>query len=102
MNALGKYGITDDRLNAVSNFYRYPPGRGNLWKNRPATANALVKNGAVIGYEITDAGAGYTTAPAVTVPTIAGATAKGEIAFGKDMETNGSVSGIAVAAQAGK
>jgi len=96
MNALGKYGITDDRLNAVSNFYRYPPGRGNLWKNRPATANALVKNGTVIGYEITDGGAGYSTAPTVTVPDVKGAAAKVEISFGKDMETNGAVSSITV------
>jgi len=96
MNALGKYGITDDRLNAVSNFYRYPPGRGNLWKNRPATANALVKNGAVIGYEITDGGAGYSSAPTVTVPDVKGAAAKVEVSYGKDMETNGAVSSITV------
>ena len=56
MNALGKYGVTNDRLDAVSNYYRYPPGRGGLWKNKPASANALVKNGAVIGYEITSGG----------------------------------------------
>ncbi len=96
MGALGKYGITDERLNAVSNFYRYPPGRGNLWKNKPATANALVKNGVVIGYEITDGGAGYSTPPSVSVPDVKGATAKVEIAFGKEMEKNGAVSAITV------
>src|SRR5438132_684362 len=48
MDALGKYGITNERLDTVSNFYRYPPGRGNLWKTQPATANALVKNSGVI------------------------------------------------------
>ena len=96
MGALGKYGVTDDRLNAVSNFYRYPPGRGNIWKNRAATANALVKNGEVIGYEITDGGAGYTTAPNVSVPNIKGATGKVEVSFGKDMETNGAVTAITV------
>jgi len=99
---LGKYGITDDRLNAVSNFYRYPPGRGNLWKNRPAAANALVKNGAVIGFEITDGGAGYTTPPTVTVPNAKGATAKAEVSFGKDMETNGAVTAITATGPAGK
>jgi len=30
-------------LATVSNFHRYPPGRGNLWKTTPATADALVK-----------------------------------------------------------
>ncbi|MEQ1843928.1 MAG: hypothetical protein ABL994_26285 [Verrucomicrobiales bacterium] len=35
MSALGKYGITNERLDTVSNFYRYPPGRGDLWKTTP-------------------------------------------------------------------
>jgi len=96
MNALGKFGVTDARLNDVSNFYRYPPGRGNLWKVTPATANALVKNGAVIGYEITGGGYGYTTVPSVSVPGFANAAAKVELSFGKDFESNGAVSAIAV------
>jgi hypothetical protein len=68
MSVLGKYGISNDRLDEVSNFYRYPPGSRELWKNRPAVANALVKNGVVTGYEIVDGGAGYTAPPTVTVP----------------------------------
>ena len=102
MDALGKFGITNERLDTVSNFYRYPPGRGGMWKVTPATANALVKNGAVIGYEITSGGAGYSTLPSVSVPGIAGAAAKAELAFGKDFETNGSVSAITVAQGKGK
>ncbi|CAN5893686.1 hypothetical protein BH11VER1_BH11VER1_01500 [soil metagenome] len=96
MNALEKYGITDERLNAVSNYYRYPPGRGGLWKSHSATANALVKNGAVIGYEITSGGSGYSSPPAVSVPNIKGATALVEVSFGKAMESNGAVSAITV------
>ena len=94
MDALGKYGITNDRLDEVSNFYRYPPGSRNLWKNTPAVANALVKNGVVTGFEIVSGGAGYTTPPTVTVPNISGVNAKVELAFGKKFETNGSVSSI--------
>ena len=94
MNALGKFGIDNDRLDAVSNFYRYPPGSRNLWKNQPATASALVKEGSIIGYEITNGGYGYTKSPIVTVPGMASATAKVEIAYGKDMATNGTVSVI--------
>lgn len=96
MNALGKYGITDERLNAVSNYYRYPPGRGGLWKVQPAAANALVKNGAVIGYEITSGGSGYTTPPTVSVPDVKSAPAKVEISYSKEMESNGAVSAITV------
>lgn len=102
MDALGKYGITNDRLDTVSNFYRYPPGRGGLWKVKPATANALVKDGAVIGYEVTNGGAGYSSPPTVSVPDIKGANAKVELAFGKDLETNGAVSAIAVSQEKGK
>lgn len=94
MAALGKHGVTNDRLNEVSNFYRYVRSRGELWTNKPAAANALVQNGVVTGYEIVSAGAGYSSAPTVTVPNVPGAAAKVNLAFGKDLTTNGSISAI--------
>jgi len=96
MAGLGKYGITNERINEVSNFYRYASWEGGIWKNTPATANALVKNGAVIGYEITNAGAGYTTPPSVSVPNTKAAPPKVELSFGKDFQTNGSISAITI------
>ena len=100
MSALGKYGITNDRLDTVSSYYRYPPGRGGLWKTQPATANALVKGGVVIGYEITSGGAGYSSAPIASVPGHPEAKAKVELAFGKNLETNGAISAISAIAVA--
>jgi hypothetical protein len=97
MSRLGQYGVTDDRLNTVSNFYRYPPGARSLWRNKAASANAMVKDGAIVGYENTDGGYGYTTPPAVRVPGMDGATAKVTLSYGKDFETNGAVSVIAAA-----
>ena len=94
MSALGKFGVTNERLDEVSNFYRYPPGRGNLWKVTPAVANALVKDGVVTGYEIVSGGAGYSSAPTVSVPNAKGLAPKVEIAFGNDLKTNGAVSAI--------
>src|SRR5262249_3813438 len=73
MSALGKYGVTNDRLNEVSNYYRYMGVKGQMWKIKPAVANALVQNGVVTGYEIVDGGAGYSSPPQVTVPGIQGA-----------------------------
>jgi hypothetical protein len=97
MAALGKYGVTNETLDAVSNYYRYPPGRGNLWRVRPAAAVALVRDGAVVGYEVTDGGAGYTTPPTVTVPDVKNAPAVAvELAFGKDLKTNGSIATVTV------
>ncbi len=96
MSALGKFGITNERLDEVSNFYRYPPGRGGLWKVTPAVANALVKDGVVTGYEIVSGGAGYSSAPTVSVPNTKCSAPKVEIVFGKDLKTNGAVSAIAL------
>ena len=102
MNALKKHGVTNERLNEVSNFYRYPPGSTQLWKHTPATANAIVKDGVVIAYEITSGGAGYTTPPTVSVPGVKASSAKVDLAFGKDLETNGTVSAITMAAPKAK
>ena len=97
MSALGKHGITNERLDEVSNFYRYPPGPGGVWRNKPAVANALVKDGAVIGYEVVSGGSGYSSPPTVTVSNIKAAAATVELAYGKDLASNGSVSKIEVA-----
>jgi hypothetical protein len=96
MEGLGKYGITNERINEVSNFYRYASWKGGIWRNTPAAANALVKNGAIIGYEITSGGAGYTTPPTVSVPDTKAAPAKVELSFGKDFQTNGAVTAITI------
>lgn len=102
LSVLGKYGITNERLDEVSNFYRYPPGSRGLWKNRPAVANALVKDGVITGYEIVDGGAGYTTPPAVAVPNLSDTAAKVELSFGKKFETNGAIATITLSKSAGQ
>jgi hypothetical protein len=98
LQALGKHGVTNERLDEVSNFYRYPPGPGGLWKVKAARANALVKDGGVIAYEITDGGAGYSSPPTVSVPGIKAAPAKVTLSFGKMLARNGAVSAITLPA----
>jgi hypothetical protein len=97
INGLGKYGIDDARINEVSNYYRYNRSRGEMWKTKPAAANALVKAGAVVGFEITDAGSGYSSTPTISVPNVQTPSVKVEISYGKDFATNGSVSAITLA-----
>ena len=92
MNVLGKHGVTNDRLDEVSNFYRYPPGSRSFWKNRAAQANAVVQGSTVVGFELTDGGYGYTTPPTVSVPGVQGVDAKVELSFSKSLEANGAVS----------
>jgi hypothetical protein len=100
--ALSRYGVTNERLDTVSNYYRYVPGRGELWPTKPAAAYALLKKGAVVGYGVTTGGSGYSSPPTVTVPGLPGATAIVQLSFDKAFEKNGSVSGITVVARAGK
>lgn len=96
MKALGKHGITNDRLDTVSNYYRYPPGRGGLWRVTPASANALVKNGAVVGFELLDPGSGYSSTPEATIQGLPDARVDVQLGFSKSFEKNGSVSALTV------
>ncbi len=98
MNALGKFGITNERLDTVSNYYRYPPGRGGLWKTQETAVNALIKNGVIIGYEIVKGGSGYSSSPTLTVPGHPAAAPTVLIAYGKDLDTNGRISVVSLPA----
>src|SRR5688572_10886822 len=53
MAALSPHGVTNERLDEVSNYYRYRPGR-ELWKHRVAKAFARVKDGAVVAIRVVD------------------------------------------------
>ncbi|WP_339733307.1 hypothetical protein [uncultured Gimesia sp.] len=94
LDALSKHGITNDRLDAVSNYYRYQPGRGNLWKHTPASATAIIKDGKVTGFKITKSGSGYLTPPTVTVAGHPELRVKATLKFSKDFRTNGSLKSL--------
>lgn len=89
---LGPYGITNDQLDTVSNYYRYMGAAGEIWPNTPATAEAIVEDGVVTGVRVLTAGAGYSSAPAITLST--GQTATADLAYGTDVATNGSIRAI--------
>ena len=93
---LSKYGVTNDRLDEVSNYYRYQRGRDHVWRHRDATAVAVVAAGRVTGFQVTDGGAGYTTPPAVTVDGWPDLAVQVTLSFGTDLPTNGSVTAIAL------
>lgn len=101
MQALGPYGITNERLDTVSNFYRYNGSRGEMWRNTPATAYATIRNGVVTGITITNPGAGYSSPPLVTLAGGAGPQMHGTVAYGTDFNKNGSLSAIATGAPEG-
>src|SRR5262249_29146977 len=59
MKVLGPLGVTNDRLDEVSNHYRYQPQKGELWPTTPAKGHAIVEDGKVKKIIITKPGAGY-------------------------------------------
>jgi hypothetical protein len=102
MNALEPYGVTDDRLNTVSNYYRYNRSRGEMWRTTPAAAMAVVRNGVVTGVVITNPGSGYSSPPVVSVPGMPQLTITVKLSYGTDFTKNGSIQEIALAPDAPK
>jgi hypothetical protein len=97
LKVLGPYGITNERLDEVSNYYRYNNSKGEIWTRTQATATAKVVNGVVTGVTITNAGAGYSSNPSITITGPNGkVTATATLSFTKDLKTNGSISAITI------
>ena len=94
LDTLEPYGVTNDRLDEVSNFYRYNGRNGGLWRHTPASVTATLHNGFVTGFTIVNAGAGYTTAPAISVPGQPGLKVIATLSFGPDLARNGSLKEI--------
>jgi hypothetical protein len=94
LGALGKHGVTNERLDTVSNYYRYDARRHQLWPTKPAVANALVRDGVITGYELVSGGSGYSSPPIVAVPNFTNAYAQVKLAFGPTLAANGAVSAI--------
>ena len=94
MDALSKYGVTNDRLDEVSDFYRYRPQSGKRWRHVPATAIAIMEDGEVTGLKITNPGSGYLTAPEVSIVGHEGVKIDVEIEFTQDLQTNGHISSL--------
>lgn len=96
MKVLQPFGITNDRLDAVSNYYRYQPQKGQLWTNVPAKAHAVVEDGKIKSIVVDEPGAGYSSTPKVTVEGMDKAQLKVTLTYDKDLKKNGSIKLIEV------
>lgn len=96
LDALGKYGITNERLDEVSNYYRYQPQSGELWNHTPATATATVENGKIVSVKITNPGAGYMAPPSVVIAGHPDARIEATVEFTQDLQTNGRLASLTV------
>jgi len=94
MEALSPYGVTDERLNEVSNYYRYRHEGGELWKHTDAAGYATMRNGEVISVTITNPGSGYSSPPRVSIVGIDQVKFKVVLSYGADLATNGSIKDI--------
>jgi hypothetical protein len=93
---LAPYGVTNERLDAVSNHYRYQGSAGELWTRKAATAQAVLRGGKVVSVKLLSAGAGYSSTPKVTVPGVPDAVVKATVGHGTDMSANGGVTALKV------
>lgn len=94
LRVLGPHGITNEELDRVSDYYRYNPGRGEMWPTREAEIYAVVKDGVVERFEIADSGAGYSSVPSINVPDTDQVNATVKLSFGKEIESNGSITAV--------
>ncbi|MBC8353302.1 MAG: hypothetical protein H8E66_14990 [Planctomycetes bacterium] len=96
LDALGKHGVTNERFDEVSNYYRYRREAGEVWKRTAVSATAIIKGGKVTGFNITNPGSGYTMAPMVQVAGYDDLELDVTIGFSTDFAENGSVASITV------
>ena len=98
MKALKPHRVTIERLDEVSDYYRYKPQTGKLWKATPAEAYAIVEGGVIKKVVLTAAGSGYNSTPVATVEGVAKTELEVTLKFGKELETNGSIGSVEVIA----
>jgi hypothetical protein len=96
LESLGPYGVTNDRLDTVSNYYRYNRSRGEMWRTTSAAGYVTVRNGAVTGVTLTAPGSGYSSPPTVSIASQPDVKLTTTLAFGPDFAANGSVKEIKI------
>lgn len=93
LEVLGPYGVTNDQLDEVSNYYRYNASAGETWPEVPATAEVILTDGVITGIQIIHPGSGYTSIPTITLIN-SDRTATATLSFTNEFSTNGSIASI--------
>jgi len=97
MKVLKPLGVTNDRLDEVSDYYRYQPQKGKLWKHSLAEGYALVEDGKIKKIVVTEPGAGYSSTPKVIIEGMDQIKLQATVKYDKDLKKNGAISDVAVA-----
>jgi hypothetical protein len=100
MKVLAPYGVTNDRMDEVANYYRFRPERDELWPTKPAKAHAVVENGKIKRIVVTEPGSGYCTPPTVTVEGFDNGDRdlqlQATLGFSKDLKKNGTIAKVEI------
>jgi hypothetical protein len=97
LRVLAPHGVTNERLDEVSNYYRFRPQDGELWTHEEAAAQATIVDGKVTKITVTRPGAGYTTPPTVVIPGHEQTKLVVKLHFDRDLKKNGSIASIEIA-----
>jgi hypothetical protein len=98
LKVLGPHGVSNERLDEVSNYYRFRPQNGERWPTTPAEAYATVENGKIKQIVVTNPGSGYCTPPKATVQGMESVPLNVTLRFVKDLKKNGAIGPIEIAA----
>lgn len=96
LNALGRYGVTNDQLDRVSDYYRYNARRGEMWRNSPARLQATVTLGKVTGFKVLNGGSGYSSPPRIEIPGRPDLIGLGQLSFSRDLSRNGAIKSVKI------
>lgn len=96
MKVLQPLGVTNERLDEVSNYYRYRPQAGELWPTKSARGYAVIENGKIARIVITEGGSGYCSLPEVSIKGIEDISLKVSLHFDTDFEQNGAIEAVEV------
>jgi hypothetical protein len=97
MKVLGPLGVSNDRLDEVSNYYRFRRQEGELWKTTPAKGYAVVDGGKIEKVVVTESGSGYSAPPKVTVQGMEGVALKATLHLDRELRKNGSIASVELA-----
>jgi hypothetical protein len=96
MKVLGPHQVTNERLDEVSNHYRYRPQAGEMWPTTPAKAHAIVEDGKIKSIVVDESGSGYNSPPRAKVQGMAETQLDVSLDFGDDFAKNGSIRSITI------
>lgn len=97
LKVLAPHGVTNERLDEVSDYYRFRPQAGELWPTTAAKGHAIIENGKIKKIVVTEPGAGYCSSPTVKVEGFKDVEFKATLEFSKDLKQNGRISAVEIA-----